>query len=75
MRTTIPIAERVEKGGHGHEGHYHDLLADLGKEQVMADIQGWINGHQGSSIRPDRHSGGQRGGQAKGRDHVHERGQ
>lgn len=26
-----------------YEGHYHDLLADLGKEQVMADIQGWID--------------------------------
>jgi alpha-beta hydrolase superfamily lysophospholipase len=27
-----------------YEGHYHDLLADLGKEQVMADVQAWING-------------------------------
>jgi len=26
-----------------YEGHYHDLLADLGKEQVMADIQAWID--------------------------------
>jgi len=25
-----------------YEGHYHDLLADLGREQVMADIQAWI---------------------------------
>jgi acylglycerol lipase len=25
-----------------YEGHYHDLLADLGKEEVMADISGWI---------------------------------
>lgn len=25
-----------------YEGHYHDLLADLGKEGVMADILGWI---------------------------------
>jgi alpha-beta hydrolase superfamily lysophospholipase len=25
-----------------YEGHVHDLLADTGKEQVMADIQGWI---------------------------------
>ena len=25
-----------------YEGHYHDLLADIGKEQVMADIQIWI---------------------------------
>ena len=26
-----------------YEGHYHDLLDDLGKEQVMADIRAWIN--------------------------------
>lgn len=26
-----------------YEGHYHDLLNDLGKEQVMADVVGWIN--------------------------------
>ena len=26
-----------------YEGHYHDLLADLGKEEVMADIQGWLD--------------------------------
>lgn len=25
-----------------YEGHYHDLLADIGKEKVMADITGWI---------------------------------
>lgn len=25
-----------------YEGHVHDLLADTGKEKVMADIQGWI---------------------------------
>jgi len=28
-----------------YEGHYHDLLNDLGKEQVMADIKGWISAH------------------------------
>ena len=28
-----------------YEGHYHDLLNDIGKEQVMADIQRWINAH------------------------------
>jgi acylglycerol lipase len=27
-------------------GHYHDLLNDLGKEKVMADINGWIDAHQ-----------------------------
>ena len=26
-----------------YEGHYHDLLADYGKEEVMADIQAWID--------------------------------
>lgn len=25
-----------------YEGHYHDLLNDLGKEQVLDDIVGWI---------------------------------
>jgi acylglycerol lipase len=26
-----------------YEGHYHDLLNDLGKEQVVADITSWID--------------------------------
>jgi alpha-beta hydrolase superfamily lysophospholipase len=26
-----------------YEGHYHDLLDDLGKEEVMADILSWVN--------------------------------
>jgi acylglycerol lipase len=26
-----------------YEGHYHDLLHDVGKETVLADIAGWIN--------------------------------
>src|SRR5262245_37002702 len=26
-----------------YEGHFHDLLADVGKKQVMADIQAWID--------------------------------
>jgi acylglycerol lipase len=26
-----------------YEGHYHDLLSDIGKEGVMADIQDWID--------------------------------
>lgn len=25
-----------------YEGHYHDLLADLGKEEVLGDIASWI---------------------------------
>lgn len=28
-----------------YDGHYHDLLNDVGKEQVMADINGWIDKH------------------------------
>jgi len=26
-----------------YEGHYHDLLHDVDKEEVLADITGWIN--------------------------------
>jgi acylglycerol lipase len=28
-----------------YDGGYHDLLNDLGKEQVMADVKGWISAH------------------------------
>jgi acylglycerol lipase len=28
-----------------YEGHYHDLLNDVGKEQVMQDVQRWIDAH------------------------------
>jgi acylglycerol lipase len=28
-----------------YEGHYHDLLNDIGKEAVMADISAWIDKH------------------------------
>ena len=28
-----------------YEGHYHDLLNDIGKEGVMADIKAWIESH------------------------------
>jgi acylglycerol lipase len=28
-----------------YEGHYHDLLNDIGKEGVMTDIKGWIDAH------------------------------
>ena len=33
-----------------YEGHFHDLLADIGKQQVMADIQAWIDAHLGTNI-------------------------
>ena len=26
-----------------YDGHYHDLLNDVGKADVMADIQGWLD--------------------------------
>jgi acylglycerol lipase len=32
-----------------YDGHFHDLLADVGKERVMADIQAWIDAH----LRPE----------------------
>jgi alpha-beta hydrolase superfamily lysophospholipase len=28
-----------------YEGHYHDLLNDVGKEGVLADIKAWIDAH------------------------------
>jgi acylglycerol lipase len=38
-------AGSVDKTLKLYEGHYHDLLNDLGKEQVMADVKGWISAH------------------------------
>jgi acylglycerol lipase len=37
-----------------YEGHFHDLLADVGKQQVMADIQAWIDAHLGTDIPRSR---------------------
>ena len=34
-----------------YEGHYHDLLNDIGKEQAMADIQQWITARLPVSCR------------------------
>ena len=31
-----------------YDGHFHDLLNDVGKEDVMADITGWIDGRLSS---------------------------
>ena len=39
-----------------YEGHFHDLLADVGKQQVMADIQAWIDAHIGTEIPRSRPS-------------------
>ena len=30
-----------------YEGHFHDLLNDLGKEAVLAEIVAWINARLG----------------------------
>src|SRR5215831_1519427 len=37
-----------------YDGHYHDLLADVGKQQVMADIQAWIDAHLDEGARSRR---------------------
>ena len=36
-------AGSVDKNVKLYEGYYHDLLHDVDKEKVMADITGWIN--------------------------------
>jgi alpha-beta hydrolase superfamily lysophospholipase len=28
-----------------YEGHFHDLLNDVGRDIVMADIQSWLDQH------------------------------
>ena len=37
------LAASTDKTLKLYQGHYHDLLADIGKEDVMADIQKWID--------------------------------
>jgi alpha-beta hydrolase superfamily lysophospholipase len=37
-----------------YEGHFHNLLADVDKQQVMADIQAWIDTHIGTEISRSR---------------------
>ena len=37
-----------------YEGHFHDLLADIGKQQVMADIQAWIDERLGTNLPRSR---------------------
>ena len=36
-----------------YEGHYHDLLNDLGREQVFDDIVGWIGAHVGQEVKAE----------------------
>ena len=31
-----------------YEGHFHDLLNDIGKETVMNDIKSWVAAHMGA---------------------------
>ena len=35
-----------------YDDYYHDLLNDLGRERVMADVIGWIEARLGPSYRP-----------------------
>lgn len=52
-KATLPKGSRIFHDQAGstdktlklYDGHYHDLLADLGKEGVMGDIQAWIDRH------------------------------
>jgi alpha-beta hydrolase superfamily lysophospholipase len=37
------MASSTDKTLKLYDGHYHDLLNDLGKETVIADIIGWID--------------------------------
>lgn len=37
------LAASTDKTLKLYPGYYHDLLADVGKEEVMADIQNWID--------------------------------
>ena len=37
-----------------YQGHYHDLLNDLGKEQVLADIQNWLDERIGGGFGATR---------------------
>jgi alpha-beta hydrolase superfamily lysophospholipase/uncharacterized protein YbjT (DUF2867 family) len=34
-----------------YEGHYHDLLNDVGKDLVMADIAQWLTRHSGAAAQ------------------------
>jgi acylglycerol lipase len=36
-----------------YDGHYHDLLNDIGREQVMDDIVQWIEARLGQQIRAE----------------------
>jgi alpha-beta hydrolase superfamily lysophospholipase len=52
-KATMPAGSQMfyEKAGSKdktlklYEGHFHDLLNDIGKEGVMADVKAWIDSH------------------------------
>ncbi len=52
-KATVPAGSREFHAAAGsadkmlklYEGHYHDLLNDIGKQQVLADVVAWINAH------------------------------
>jgi alpha-beta hydrolase superfamily lysophospholipase len=36
-----------------YDGHYHDLLNDIGKEKVLADVVGWIEARLPAQVRSE----------------------
>lgn len=46
------LASSTDKTLKLYDGHYHDLLADLGKETVMADIISWIDARVPTRMAP-----------------------
>jgi len=52
-KATVPAGSQEFHGAAGskdktlklYEGHFHDLLNDLGKDKVLADVVAWINAH------------------------------
>ena len=61
-KVTLPSGSKefYEKAGSSdktlklYDGYFHDLLADVGKQQVMADIQAWIDTQLGTIARSRR---------------------
>lgn len=45
---TVRGAGSADKTLKLYEGHYHDLLNDLGKEEVLGDVIAWIETRVGS---------------------------
>jgi len=45
LHREFPLTGSTDKTLKLYEGHYHDLLNDVDKEVVMADINDWIDAH------------------------------